>query len=153
MPSDLETAEYDSLGAWTKRCYLAGRAVMEAALRPHDLGSTQWYVMYQLALAGPTMQRDLQRLLKVERSTLTVIVGSLVRKALVEQVPDPVDQRQKLLRMTAAGTRLWSDLPDLSFIRKAAFDGIDAQAIATAVRVLQIATERLENLSPNGVEP
>lgn len=123
---------------------------MEDILRPYDLGATQWYVLYQLAHDGPTMQRDLLRMLQVERATLSTIVGMLVRKGLVEQVPDRVDQRQKLLRLTTAGEKLWVELPDLAFIHKAAFDGIDDADIAIAIRVLQTATERLDNLPRKG---
>lgn len=125
---------------------------MEAGLRPYDLGATQWYVLYQLAHDGPTMQRDLLRMLQVERATLSVVVGTLVRKGLVEQVPDRVDHRQKLLRLTAAGAKRWSELPDLTLLHKAAFEGIDDAAIATAVSVLQIATERLNTLSRKGTD-
>jgi DNA-binding MarR family transcriptional regulator len=120
---------------------------MEAMLRPYDLGATQWYVLHQLADGGPTMQRDLLRMLQVERATLSAIVGTLVRKGFVEQAPDRVDQRRKLLRLTAAGTKLWGELPDLSVIHKAAFDGVDDADIATAIRVLQIATRRLDDFS------
>jgi DNA-binding MarR family transcriptional regulator len=95
------------------------------------------------------MQRDLLRTLQVERATLSVIVAALVRKNLVEQVPDLVDRRQKLLKLTSAGSQLWRELPDLTFIHSVAFDGIDAAAIATAVSVLRTATERLENLLSN----
>jgi len=121
-------------------------------LRPYDLGATQWYVLHQLTRNGPTMQRDLLRMLQVERATLSAIVGTLVAKGLVEQVPDHIDQRQKLLRMTVAGTKLWNELPDLTLIHKVAFDGIDDADIATAVKVLQLATERLENLSRKGTD-
>ena len=123
---------------------------MEAALRPYELGATQWYVLHHLANNGPTMQRDLLRMLEVERATLSVIVGTLVRKGLVEQVPDRVDQRQKRLRMTEAGTTLWGKLPDLAVVHEVAFDGIDAAAIATAIRVLQTATAQLEQYSWKG---
>lgn len=125
---------------------------MEAVLRPYDLGATQWYVLYQLAHGGPTMQRDLLRMLQVERATLSVVVGALVRKGLVEQIPDRVDQRQKRLRMTPSGNRLWDRLPDLALIHDEAFDGIDPADIATAVRVLRTATERLETLSRKGTD-
>lgn len=117
---------------------------MEALLRPYDLGATQWYVLYQLAHDGPTKQRDLVKALQVERATLSAIIAVLVRKGLAEQVPDPVDQRQKLLRMTAAGAKLWKALPDLALIHDVAFKGMDAADISAAVRVLQAATERLE---------
>jgi DNA-binding MarR family transcriptional regulator len=120
---------------------------MEAMLRPYDLGATQWYVLYHLVNDGPTMQRDLVKILQVERATLSSVVALLVRKGLVQQVPDSVDQRQKLLRMTEAGNKLWSELPDLEVIRNTAFDGLDAAAVATAVEVLKTATERLEKLT------
>ena len=138
---------------WAKRCYLAGRTAMEAALRPYDLGATQWYVLYQLAEEGPTMQRDLLDLLQIERATLSVVVTSLVRKGLIEQVADHADQRQKRLRMTEAGMALWNDLPDLRFIHTAAFDGIDDAELAIAVKVLRIATERLDQLNGKGTTP
>ncbi|WP_316169126.1 MULTISPECIES: MarR family transcriptional regulator [unclassified Bradyrhizobium] len=132
-----------SVGAWAKRCFFAGRAMMEDALRPHGIGATQWYVLHQLAQVGPTMQRELVRLLEIERATLSTIVATLVRKGLVEQVADEVDQRQKLLRLTPAGRRLWGKLPDLGFIHEAAFGGFSEADLATTARVLKVATERL----------
>lgn len=153
MIEERTDSNHDLVGAWAKRCYFAGRAVMDSVLRPYDLGSVQWYVLYQLVGAGPAMQRDLVRRLEIERATMTGIVATLVRKGLVEQEPDRVDQRQKRVRITAAGAKLWGELPDLSFIRAAAFDGIDDADIAVAVRVLQTATERLEKLLQKETHP
>jgi len=118
---------------------------MESVLRPYDIGSTQWYVLYQLANDGPTMQRDLGRMLQIERATLSGIVSTLVRKGLVEQTPDPADQRQRMLRITASGLKLWDELPDLALIEAVAFDGVDAAELATVVKVLQAATQRLND--------
>jgi MarR family transcriptional regulator, lower aerobic nicotinate degradation pathway regulator len=134
-----------SAGAWTKRLYLASRAVMESVLRPYDVGTTQWYVLYQLANDGPTMQRDLGRMLQIERATLSGIVTTLVRKDLVEQTPDPVDQRQRMLRITSSGLKLWDELPDLTLIEAVAFDGVDPAELATVVKVLRAATQRLND--------
>jgi DNA-binding MarR family transcriptional regulator len=50
------------------------RAPCAARTAPYDLGSTQWYVLYRLANDGPTMQRDLGRMLQIERATLSGIV-------------------------------------------------------------------------------
>lgn len=145
MASRIVEDHHGAAGAWAKRCYFAGRAAMEALLRPFAIGSTQWYILHKLVHHGPTMQRDLGRLLQIERSTLTVIVGSLVRKGWVEQVPDDADQRRKLLRITAAGSELWDKLPELSkVINETAFGGISDADIDTAVRVLRLATERLD---------
>ena len=135
-----------SVGAWTKRCYLAGRALMDATLRPYDLGSTQWYVLWHLTHNGASVQRDLGRALELERATLSGIISTLVRKDLVEQTSSGEDQRQRLLTLTGAGEALWRRLPDLSFIHETAFGDIDEAELATTVRVLQSATERLQTL-------
>jgi DNA-binding MarR family transcriptional regulator len=133
-----------SVGAWAKRYYFAVRAAMESVLRPYGLGTTQWYVLYQLANDGPVMQRDLGRMLEIERATLSGIVAALVRKGLVEQSPGAGDQRQRVLRLTDAGRKLWDELPDpLAVIRAIAFEGADAAELATALQVLQAATQRL----------
>ena len=137
---------HESVGAWAKSYYFAVRATMESILRPYDLGSTQYYVLYQLAHEGPTMQRDLGRMLQIERPTLSGIVTTLVRKGLIAQRPGPEDQRQRVLQLTEAGMKLWEELPDpLALIRAIACDGADAAELATAVRVLQAATRQLND--------
>jgi DNA-binding MarR family transcriptional regulator len=146
MRDERETEQL-TVGAWTKRCYLAGRVLMDATLRPYDLGSTQWYVLWHLANAGPAVQRDLGRALELERATLSGIIATLVRKGLVQQTPDGKDQRQRLLTLTSSGEALWRGLPDLSFIHQAAFDGINETDLATTIRVLRSATERLQTIS------
>lgn len=141
-----------SAGAGAKRLYFATRAVMESVLRPYGIGTTQWYVLYRLANDGPTMQRNLGRMLQVERATLSGIVSTLVRKGLVEQTPDPTDQRQRMLRITASGLKLWDELPDLALIETVAFDGVDTAELATVVKVLEAATQRLNNHLSKAIE-
>ena len=115
-------------------------------LREHDLGPTQWYVLHQLVHAGPTLQRDLGQLLQVERATLSSIVATLVRKDLVTQTPDEVDQRQRLLSITKYGHKLWNGLPDpVALALAVSFDGIDENDLAVTRRVLQDAVRRLED--------
>lgn len=144
MAGNRENLKHDSVGAWAKRLYFAARSVMDSVLRPYDLGSTQWYVLHQLANKGPTMQRDLVAMLQIERATLSGIVATLVRKGLVEQMPDSDDQRQRMLRITRSGMKLWKKLPDpTELILELAFDGVDPAELAIARRVLQTATQRL----------
>src|ERR1700748_3295927 len=123
MANEPESLKHDSVGAWAKRLYFAARAMMDSVLRPYGLGSTQWYVLSQLANGGPTMQRDLVRMLQIERATLSGIVATLVRKGLIDQAADSDDQRQRMLRITRLGTRLWKKLPDpIDLILSVAFD-------------------------------
>jgi DNA-binding MarR family transcriptional regulator len=153
MASKQEKLKHNSVGAWAKRLYFASRAVMDSILRPYDLGSTQWYVLHQLSNEGPTMQRDLVRMLQIERATLSGIVATLVRKGLVDQTPDTVDQRQRLLRITRSGTKLWKELPDpIELILSVAFDEADPAELAIAHRVLQAATLRLNEHISGGNE-
>ncbi len=144
------TNQHETVGAWAKRYHLANRALIESVLRPYDLGSTQWYVLYQLANDGPTMQRDMGHTLHIERATLSGIVTTLVRKGLIDQIPDPVDQRQRLLRFTTAGTKLWNDLPDpIAIIQTVSLVDLDDAELETTIRVLQAATQRVnDHMSP-----
>ncbi len=144
MPSINDPADLDAAGVWAKKYFFASRAVAEAALRPHDLGNTQWYVLTRLASDGPLSQRDLTRELEIERATLSAVIGALVRKGLIEQSPDPHDQRQKLLSITTAGRELWQSVNDpIGLIASVAFAGVDEADLATMNRVLREATQRL----------
>jgi MarR family transcriptional regulator, lower aerobic nicotinate degradation pathway regulator len=152
--SPLTEGRHDSVGAWAKQYYFASRALIESVLREHDLGPTQWYVLYQLVNDGPTMQRDLSQLLRVERATMSGVVATLVRKGLVAQTPDAVDQRQRVLSITDAGQALWRDLPDpVALAGAIAFDGADAAELAIARDVLQAATRRLVGHMESPDEP
>ena len=151
MTGKREDSRHDSVGGWAKRLYFASRAVMDSILRPYDLGSTQWYVLHQLADKGPTMQRDLVRMLHIERATLSGVVATLVRKGLVYQAPDPDDQRQRMLCITRAGRKLWKELPDpIHIILSVAFNDADPAELAIARRVLQAATQRLNDYISGG---
>jgi len=142
----MNTSSRNSAGAWAKKYHLASRAVLEATLRPYDIGSTQWYVLWHLVHEGPQAQRDLLQLLNVEKPTLSGVVSALVRKGFVDQTTDPDDQRQRLLTITPAGLALWRELPDpIALILKTAFAGVGKDDLATVVRILSEATQRLQS--------
>lgn len=149
----MDYSSQSSAGAWAKRFHLASRTAMERILRPYDLGSTQWYVLHQLAHHGPTAQGEFLGLLQVEKPTLSEIVRALVRKGFIDQTPDPKDQRQRVLALTDAGGRLWEKLPDpIAINRTIAFENVDEATLETVVRVLRAATERLNNHAIEGIE-
>jgi DNA-binding MarR family transcriptional regulator len=146
VPNKHDELDLEAAGSWAKKYYLASRALMDSVLRPYDLGNTQWHVLYLLANDGPINQRDLTRMLDIERATLSAVISALVRKGLIDQMPDPGDQRQKVLQITTAGRSLWATLPDpIALIAAVAFDGVDDAEIETTNRVLRDATQRLNN--------
>jgi DNA-binding MarR family transcriptional regulator len=101
-------------------------------------------VLYQLANAGPTMQRDLVQMLNIERATLSGVVTTMVGKGLITQTPDTEDQRQRVLRITRAGSKLWKALPHpIEQIVEVAFKNADPGELEIARRVLQAATKQL----------
>jgi MarR family transcriptional regulator, lower aerobic nicotinate degradation pathway regulator len=151
IEANLDHLKGNAVAGWVKRYFLATRAVMEATLKPHDLGSTQWYVLWHLVHHGATVQREFLSLLQIEKPTLSEVVGALVRKGFIEQTPHADDQRQRLLTITAAGLAVWKRLPDpIDLILKASFDGIEQAELATVARVLQGATERLNTRLAKG---
>jgi MarR family transcriptional regulator, lower aerobic nicotinate degradation pathway regulator len=144
VPDEKTTRLRDAAATSAKQYFFASRAAMETILRPYGLGGTQWWVLRQLTRQDRIRQRDLAPMLHVERATASDIVLTLVRKGLVEQAVDPADQRQRVLRLTDAGERLWSTLPDpIEMLHSIAFGGLADTDVATVVDVLRGATERL----------
>jgi MarR family transcriptional regulator, lower aerobic nicotinate degradation pathway regulator len=134
-----------------KRYIAASRAALDRLLRPFGLGGTQWWVLQQLQARLTVPQRELPGAMHVERATASEIVLTLVRKGLVEQVPDPADQRQKLLRLTDDGVRICQALPDpMLELYSLAFDGLPTAELEAVARVLEAATQRLESAQRQG---
>jgi hypothetical protein len=56
-----------------------------------------------------------------------------------------------VLALTPIGLKLWQELPDpIDLIRKVSFEGEEEADLATVVRVLRAATERLTNYLTEG---
>jgi DNA-binding MarR family transcriptional regulator len=83
-------------------------------------------------------------MLNIERATLSGVVTTLLSKGLIAQVPDAEDQRQRILRITRAGGKLWQALPNpVELILEVAFEGADPAEMEITRKVLQAATKRL----------
>lgn len=144
-PMTPPTGEPVSLGTWARRYYYANRLAVETLLKAHGIGSTQWLVLRHLAAAGPTVQRDLGRIIDVERAALSGIVSTLVRKGFVEQLISATDQRQRELTLTPSGRELLDGLPDpFEQVRAVALAGIDRADIDAAIQVLERATAQVQ---------
>ncbi len=59
-------------------------------------------------------------------------------------MPDRIDQQQKRLQLTMAGSAFWDHLPDLNIIREMALADSDPAEIEITIRVLRRATKRLK---------
>ena len=94
-PDDLATGLYSSLVRalrWLRRT------------GPTDIGHGGLSAMATLLTAGPMRSGQLADREGVAPSTMSRIIDSLVGESLVERVPDPLDRRALLIRLTPAGS-------------------------------------------------
>jgi len=72
-------------------------------LAPSGLRTTQFSILIRLRLEGPTTINALAKRLVMDRTTLGRNILPLERGGLIEIVPDSVDRRSKVVRLTEAG--------------------------------------------------
>lgn len=83
------------------------------ALEDEGLTTQQWAVLG--ALSRPQVQEgmsvgDLARYLMVSRQNLSGLISRMERDGHVAIVPDARDRRSRIVQMTEAGQRVWSEL-------------------------------------------
>lgn len=75
-----------------------------------EVTAPQFVVLHVLAGHPGIDQRTLGELGSLDRSTVTDLVGRLVRRGLVERLRDPDDRRRNVLQLTAEGRRTFADV-------------------------------------------
>lgn len=78
----------------------------DEAFRPLGLTNGQFSLMMSLTQPNPPPMGRVAAFLAMDRTTLTAALKPLVRRGLVEVVPDPRDRRSRLLTLTPAGRAL-----------------------------------------------
>lgn len=94
---------FDSLGARLNFTARTARALLDARL--HDAGTTAatWFVLVNLAEAGPLVQRDLAGRMRIEAPTLVRHLDKLEAEGLVARSRSSHDRRATLVDLTDAG--------------------------------------------------
>lgn len=88
--------------------YRKTRAQFRANSDRYGLTSAQSDVLQELV--EPRAQRELARRLEVDASAVSVVVGQLEARGLVERTTDERDRRVRLVSRTAAGRQILDDL-------------------------------------------
>jgi DNA-binding MarR family transcriptional regulator len=70
------------------------------------------HALSEIARGEPLSQHDLVRRLRLEKSTVSRLVGNLVNRAWVERTRDPHDGRAVQLRLTQQGKNAAAQLAD-----------------------------------------
>lgn len=81
-------------------------------LERHGLSMWEYVVLGRLHAAGTPTQTELARRSRRDPTRLIAHLDRLESAGLLTRAPDPGDRRQRLVRMTPAGTRTFTDCRD-----------------------------------------
>ena len=81
-------------------------AFMSKALTPSHITMSEWSLLGVLAVSGEARPSDIATRMDVKTPMATRLIQSLIEKDLVAEYKVSVDQRGKMIVMTAAGKKL-----------------------------------------------
>jgi DNA-binding MarR family transcriptional regulator len=106
------------------------------------------HALMELGRGGGMTQSELGLRLRLEKSTVSRLVGNLVVRGWLERERDPSDGRAMLLHLTERGLRAAAELEEARRQKFAAlFDRIPEEDREQVVRVLASMTEALDDAS------
>lgn len=73
-----------------------------------DLTPTQFATLAKLHECGDTSQNKLGRLTAMDAATIKGVIDRLKKRALIETVPDRLDQRRLIVKLTDAGRQSYA---------------------------------------------
>jgi DNA-binding MarR family transcriptional regulator len=100
------------------------------------------HALAELARDAPLTQTELARRLRLEKSTVSRLIGQLVDRGWIDREPDPTDRRALRLTLTEAGERAAGNLAaarEAKFARVLA--GIPESERAAVLHALKLLTE------------
>ncbi|AKR58500.1 MarR family transcriptional regulator [Youhaiella tibetensis] len=140
------TSTYAPLGYLLHDVARLMRRRFDEHARNHQLTLPQWRALAQLAHSDSLSQVTLAGLVEADPMTLSGIIDRMEAKNLVERVPDPDDNRAKLIRLTPEGRALVEQMKELAGpIRDRAMAGISDQDIEATIRTLSRIRENLNS--------
>lgn len=89
-----------------------------------ELSPNETHLLTHLAASAPQRMGALADWQGVDRSTMTMQIGSLVDRGLAQRTPDPADRRATIIELTDHGSRTLEDYTGrASVILSSALDG------------------------------
>ena len=79
---------------------------LEPNITRHGITTTQFGILEALLHVGPQNQRDLGRKLLMSKGNISIVIDNLVKRGLVNRVPDTTDRRRTVIHLTAKGRKL-----------------------------------------------
>ncbi|WP_028775411.1 MarR family winged helix-turn-helix transcriptional regulator [Shimazuella kribbensis] len=132
------------IGHWVRRLNHALIQSLSEALKPYELGHSQWQVLSILYKDNNISIKKLREQLNVESGTLTGVIDALIRKGWVIREEDPKDRRMKQVKMTEEGKLKWSSLPNpRGTVKQKLVQDISKEDMDIAINVLKHAYKNL----------
>jgi DNA-binding MarR family transcriptional regulator len=100
------TANDQSLGYLIRYAHRAFVKALAQELEPHGILTGEWTALRVLWMDEGLTQVELAERMRVEKASLTGVLGALEVKGLIVRERNPRDRRKVNLRLTAAGRRL-----------------------------------------------
>lgn len=107
-------ALYSSPEFLFRRAHQIAAAAFAEACRHLDLTPSQYSVLFMLRETSDVSQNELARRVSLDRSTISIVLRSLLERRLVREQPDPDDRRKKRLWLSDSGRLLLAEAERLS---------------------------------------
>jgi MarR family transcriptional regulator for hemolysin len=135
----------------TRDIVVAGRRWRKLAnerIRPTGHTMARWETLFLVAFSDHALtQGELARLLNVEGPTLVRMLDVLQREGLIERRQNEIDRRVTTNAVTAEGRQAIDDIMAVTnALRTEVLRGLDAEELATCLKVLGQITERIDAL-------
>ncbi|MCZ7500982.1 MarR family winged helix-turn-helix transcriptional regulator [Agrobacterium sp. ST15.13.015] len=142
MTKEKETAE----AALTMALSIAARKmrnVFDARVRTKGLTLAKARALQYLARHDNVSQRDLANHLEIEHPSVVRLLDGLAKQGLIVRRPMDGDRRANRIELTKTSRELVADLDKITkTMRKDLLDGLDQEALASALSVLQKIADR-----------
>lgn len=125
----------------------AWRQLLDKRLKHLGIGQSGWMTIAMVAKSEePMSQKTLASLVEVEGSSMVAMLDRLEREGLVERLPSSSDRRVKLVRLTAAGHKVYEEVKrEAGAMRASMLGDIDPAALEAATRLLETVRQRIED--------
>jgi DNA-binding MarR family transcriptional regulator len=127
---------------------LSGAPVVRLCEGRYGISRREWRVLALLAAHGAQSPSGLAERGDLDRARTSRAIGSLVRKRLVERVPQPGDARRAVVTLTAAGRALYDELfPQVAEINRRVIAALEPPLVAALDEALTLLTARAAALN------
>jgi len=121
------------------------RTRLDARVKHLGLTQARWIALLHLRRSGSMSQRDLAEQIGVEGPTLVRLLDALEQRGLIERVDSDDDRRVKKIHLAESAKPLIEGITRISdAFREELLEGVPANDLATAHRVLCLIGDRLE---------